>query len=338
VEQLAPETPQQVIATSSLVIAWMPLQAEAYLRRGRAYFQLKQYRHAADDLGVALGLNPGVNEAQVWFEMGYACVESGRPKQAHAAYSRTVALNPRFDAAWNNRGLLHELSGQLEQALDDYSKALAVNDRNAIAWHNRARLHERLGRWGAVIEDCTRFLALVQGPEQANGFSRRATAYARLGQYREALADYQKLLDVTPDNAPAQNALAWLLATCPDTNLRDPARAVALAGKAVQRAPGNGDFYNTLGAAHYRAGDCKAAVAALDNSMELRAGGDALDWFFLAMAHRKLGDTDEARKWFDQAVDWMNKNGPSLKNKPQLAEELHRFQNEAEEVLELRKK
>jgi tetratricopeptide (TPR) repeat protein len=233
---------------------------------------------------------------------------------------------------------LHEQFGQLEQALDDYSKALAVNDRNAIALRNRARLHARLGRWGAVIEDCTRFLALVQGREQADGFSRRATAYARLGYDREALADYQKLLEVTPDNAPAQNALAWLLATCPDTKVRDPARAVALAGMAVQRAPGNGDFYNTLGAAHYRAGDWKAAVAALDKAMELRAGGNAFDWFFLAMAHQKLGDPDEARQSFDRAVDWMNKNGPSLKNKPQLAEELRRCQSEAEEVLEMRKK
>jgi hypothetical protein len=56
------------------------------------------------------------------------------------------------------------------------------------------------------------------------------------------------------------------------------------------------------------------------------------------MTHRKLGDPDEARKWFDRAVDWMNKNGPSLKNNPQVEEELRRFQSEAEGVLELRKK
>jgi hypothetical protein len=34
----------------------------------------------------------------------------------------------------------------------------------------------------------------------------------------------------------------------------------------------------------------------------------------------------------------MNKNGPSLKNDPQVGEELRRFRSEAEDVLELQKK
>ena len=54
--------------------------------------------------------------------------------------------------------------------------------------------------------------------------------------------------------------------------------------------------------------------------------GDATDWFFLAMAHWQLGDKDEARKWYDKAVEWMDKNQP--KN-----EELLRFRAEAAELL-----
>ena len=79
-------------------------------------------------------------------------------------------------------------------------------------------------------------------------------------------------------------------------------RAVELAKKAVELAPKQGTFWNTLGVAHYRAGDWKAAVAALEKSEELRNGGDSFDWFFLAMAHWQLGEKDEARKWYDQAV------------------------------------
>jgi hypothetical protein len=47
--------------------------------------------------------------------------------------------------------------------------------------------------------------------------------------------------------------------------------------------------------AHYRAGDWKAAVAALDRSEQLLKGGNACNWLFLAMAHWKLGQHDEAR-------------------------------------------
>ena len=55
------------------------------------------------------------------------------------------------------------------------------------------------------------------------------------------------------------------------------------------------------------------------------------DWFFLAMAHWKLGNKDEARAWYDRAVQWMDKNQP--KN-----EELGRFQAEASELLGLNEK
>ena len=76
----------------------------------------------------------------------------------------------------------------------------------------------------------------------------------------------------------------------------------------------------------YRAGDCKAAVTALEKSGELRNGGDSFDWFFLAMAHWQMGEKAEARKWYDQAVQWMDKNRPA-------DEELRRFRAEATEML-----
>ena len=48
--------------------------------------------------------------------------------------------------------------------------------------------------------------------------------------------------------------------------------------------------------------------------MQLTKGGDSYDWFFLAMAHWQLGQLQEARKWFEQAVDWMEKNKPQDKD------------------------
>jgi hypothetical protein len=60
--------------------------------------------------------------------------------------------------------------------------------------------------------------------------------------------------------------------------------------------------------------------------MDLRAGGDSFDWFFLAMAHRRLGDRDQARIWYDKAVAWMDRQMPHNG-------ELRRFRAEAEAVL-----
>jgi tetratricopeptide (TPR) repeat protein len=88
-------------------------------------------------------------------------------------------------------------------------------------------------------------------------------------------------------------------------------------------------YWHTLGTAHYRADDLKAAIAALDKSSQLRKGGDSFEWFFLAMAHWRLGDQEHARKLYEQAVRWMDANKPK-------DEELKRFRAETEELMGLR--
>ena len=49
------------------------------------------------------------------------------------------------------------------------------------------------------------------------------------------------------------------------------------------------------------------------------------------MAHWQLGDKNQARKWYDQAVAWMDKNQPK-------DDELRRFRAEAEELLKVERK
>ncbi len=117
-----------------------------------------------------------------------------------------------------------------------------------------------------------------------------------------------------------------MLATCPDPKFRDPQRALGLALKAVELSPKNAFYWQTLGVAQYRVADWGAAIAALEKVKELGSPGDNLEWFPLAMAHWQLGEKEEARKWYDQAVTWMDKNAP--KN-----EEFKRFRKEAAELL-----
>src|SRR5262249_40576260 len=129
------------------------------------------------------------------------------------------------------------------------------------------------------------------------------------------------------------NDLAWAMVAGPDPVLRDTDLAVEFAQQAVEAAPQEGPCWNTLGVARYRAGEWKAAGAALEKAWALRQGGDASDWFFLAMAHHRLGATDEAHQWYHRAVQWVMKNKTRLAQQKQAAEELARFQIEATAVL-----
>jgi tetratricopeptide (TPR) repeat protein len=139
---------------------------------------------------------------------------------------------------------------------------------------------------------------------------------------------YRNVLEFRPEEPPAQNQLAWLLANCPVPEFRDPTRALELAKKAHGHLPNDGYIWNTLGVAHYRMGNWKDAIAALEKSMQLRKSGDSYDWFFLALAHWQLGDKEQAHKWYAQAVKGMDR--PRNEGDRQ---EFRRFHEEAAQLL-----
>ena len=78
----------------------------------------------------------------------------------------------------------------------------------------------------------------------------------------------------------------------------------------------------------------KDSIEALEKSCALEddpKGGGAFQWFFLAMAHWRLGDKDKARDFYDRAVGGTDKNQPG-------DETLPRFRAEAAELLEMKEK
>jgi tetratricopeptide (TPR) repeat protein len=134
------------------------------------------------------------------------------------------------------------------------------------------------------------------------------------GRFAEAKSAWLDALDLLTEQSQqwceCANDLAWFLVAVPDPAVRNPARALSLAVKAAEAHPECSTYWNTLGAVQYRAGDFKAAVTALDRATVLSRGGTAFDHFFLAMAHRRLENQEQAQHWFAQAMLWMEQHNP----------------------------
>ncbi len=70
-------------------------------------------------------------------------------------------------------------------------------------------------------------------------------------------------LNLDPDNAMANNNLAWALVNIPSDPWFDPKEGLALAKKAVALEPEKWHFLNTLGVAAFRTGDFETATEIL---------------------------------------------------------------------------
>jgi tetratricopeptide (TPR) repeat protein/serine/threonine protein kinase len=312
----------KALADCSKAIELAPNFAPAWTNRGMVYSELHEYDKALADFSKAIELAP--KEAISWSNRGGIYSELGQYDKALADCSKAIELAPKYASAWSNRGITYGQLHKYDKAIADFSKAIELDPNLAPAWFNRGLAYGELHEYDKALADFSKAIELA--PKQAKAWSGRGVTYSNLHQYDKAIADTSRAVELDPRDAVAANQLAWLLATCPEPKYQDPARAVRLAKKATEIAPKAGTLWNTLGVAQYRAGDWKAAIAALDKSMDLLKGGDSFDWFFLAMAHWQLGEKEKARTLFDQAVQWMDKHQPN-------DEELRRFRTEAEGLL-----
>src|SRR5262249_7870386 len=119
----------------------------------------------------------------------------------------------------------------------------------------------------------------------------------------QALSIFEGTVATYPSNSHALREFAWALAVCPLESLRDPARAVSLAQKAVALFR-DGPEVITLGAAQYRAGDYRSALANLNFATRRLSNPlpQSADLFFRAMARWRLGEVDTARRDYDEGV------------------------------------
>ncbi len=248
----------------------------------------KQLSPRQGNLGTAVGIC-------VLGVLGYLAFERTRVYQNQfTLFKDVLERDPQSWIGHNNLGTLYLSAGDLPKAMEHLSIAMRLN------------------------------------PQYLEAHNAMASALAAIGDYRAAM----KLLDqtlATPDAPPSHvaltsNNLAWNLAVCPDERMRDPARAVELARRAVELSPKTGAYYSTLGVALYRASDDRGAIEALEKSIKLRAGGgDSSDRYFLAMAYHRPGEQDAANRWYAEALARAKNETPTA--------ESQRFAKEAERVL-----
>lgn len=152
---------------------------------------------------------------------------------------------------------------------------------------------------------------------------------------REAIERYRRDVKTNPNDATACNSLAWIYLTAP-VALRDVKAALPLAENAMRLAAENAHYRNTLGVAHYRCGQYREAADILRPNLDQQNDKSlAIDLYFLAMSHHRLGETARARDYFSWAVRWTaNQNGLTAAQ----LEQMNVFRAEAEELLAIEKK
>jgi tetratricopeptide (TPR) repeat protein len=255
-------------------------------------------------------------------------------------YTQLVADAHGEFAVWlghSNRASILEQLGKWPEAIVEYRKAIQSSPKDVGLYMKLGKALTQQDMWDDAILEYKKALGLDSTCAQAQ--YEIGNTLEKKGDIEGALAAFRKTISMDAKHSNAHNNLAWLLATCPDLKLRDPKQAVESAKESIELWKEDGNHWNTLGVAHYRARNWNAAIEALNKSDELLKGDFfSFNAFFLAMAHWQLGNKVEAQKWHEKAVQWVQKNEEALKKDKKNYDELRRFRAEAEELLGIAEK
>jgi len=115
-----------------------------------------------------------------------------------------------------------------------------------------------------------------------------AILFLNFGELDKARAAYEKLVRDDPADAVALNNLSWLVVK------NDPARALALAQRAVKADPGSANNLDTLGTMQMNRADFKSAALSLQRAHDLQPDNPEIS-YRLAVALEAGGQSDKSR-------------------------------------------
>ncbi len=269
-----------------------PRFATAYIHRARLLIKQQQYKDAINDLDKSILV---VTTNPLALILRATCYEAlNDTDRALADVRRALKLQPNFLPAIQIQANLLLATGQINEALgvvEVLQQRLSGNPQIllqlGVMYRQANRVSDAIAAFSAALVLDDRLIAAYHG---------RADALMSLGKQTEAIADYEKSLELSPKAAVVLNNLAWLLATSVDDAVRDGQRSLELATEASEVSEYKEAFIlSTLAAAYAELGDFESARKWIGKAKEISP-------------ERLVGEIEKEAARYEEEKPWREDN------------------------------
>lgn len=195
-----------------LLILWIvgcANSAKNFLEDGKTAYKNKQYESALASLQSAVREDPGMEEAHYYLGNLYRDWKNEEEFEgkkgltlAIEEYTKAIELKDDYAMAYQSRGNIYERQGNLDLALKDYRKVIAVSPDSVAAYEGLSSIYKQYYQKSGKKEELTESekcidKAIERSPENVNLYRKRAEINVLFKDYREAIEDYTKIIELT---------------------------------------------------------------------------------------------------------------------------------------------
>jgi clan AA aspartic protease (TIGR02281 family) len=215
----------------SIALKLSPIDPEIYIDRAQIFFDLEQYSQAEADYRQALKIDESL--VMPYAGLGRNYINQKKYSEAEKVLNQLIKLSPDYSDGYKFRARAYFEQNKFEEAIEDifycflldekdksirslfltYSEknySLAFSKVNAeifsapekeIWYFVRAQLFEGKYNYRAAISDYTKLLELTDIDYKANILSYRAKCYLNAGMYEQSIADYTDAISIDSTDA-----------------------------------------------------------------------------------------------------------------------------------------
>ncbi len=266
-DELAVSTPRllTLLATRPVRSATEGL-AEVYL----AFAVLLRQQDAGDFANVmlrlALDLRPDLSTARL--VAAESLEQAKHPEAALALLAPVPPTDPIAPSIDLRRAALYDVLGKTEESLRILNALSAAYPDRPEPWSLQGDVLRAKHRFPEAVVAMTKAIALSGPPSRAQWslYYERGIAEERSHQWPAAEADFQKALELSPDEPSVLNYLGYSWTE----QGHDLPRAEQMIKRAAEARPNDGAIVDSLGWVQLRRGDVASAVKSLERAVEMQ--------------------------------------------------------------------
>lgn len=302
--------------SKAIDLGYKPI-VQVYIKRGKAYLDLRQYQNAIQDFSTGINLQPKYYPSYLHRGETYLLIKEYN--KAIPDFDKVIERRPSDQHVYYQRGFAKYHAKHYQSAISDFTKAISLKSDNHLAYHYRGLSYQKLNQADKAAADFKqekkiKFITLEnwgdelvkEDPDEEKSTTQPAQQWFQQGLNASSYDNKIKHFTKAIENNYSPLADAYYQRGIAYKKQQNFTKALSDYNKAIELDTENANYYNARGVLQKNRNQHLKAIQDYDKAIALKPD-HAQAFFNRGVAKRELKQYTTAIQDFNQSLQFCKK-------------------------------